>query len=649
MSNNNDNLESYQIEIIVYNKVGYLSDRRFTSKLQQGIQADEIFKNIIERHSDDFGTLFRELIPFFETSSFEVKDYENLSKDKLIKFIKTLEEECNHFKKISTELKQENLKLGEEWANKERDRLKTKILELEIKTQNIDREKNQLSRTLQNEQWTTKQLRSQISQTQITQKKYDDLVNQWNNLVRDYEYLKGSLSQLSNLEAENQKLQKYKKNSAERLSSLEKELDEARQKLGLATSRLHEKTVKPGIAGGGSHSDKLKHDFDNLKRGLFHETSGKILSNWREQENKLTFRSEEFSRIKSILSKCVFIDGMLYFTADQQEMNTNIESIMNELLSVEGLILNQSISQNIQEKITNVLLGAKSFDETDQAFMDYMETTTAKILEDLQEIRDYPLPEEIVQAIKELVEEGLKLVHEVVKDASPGEFYLPEMDAEFDEVQHNTRDEPEGNIKLTICAGYRTEGTILTKADVITYIPDTANNDTENDSGETEDSGASEQSSNEINPTDSEQKENQNNDGQQDESYNNQENITQDSSDSIYDEGSLDENSNDSEEANSGKEIYLYSFIGTVKPKKGVELYSQPYDNHEQYYTTLSIKSDQEIEFDAWCRSDAMEFKHQQDHRWYRCKKININGQQCWVPASYIQGEPPNSSPFLPK
>ena len=75
----------------------------------------------------------------------------------------------------------------------------------------------------------------------------------------------------------------------------------------MAMARLHGQTEKSGIAGGGSRSDQLKNDFKNLKMGLFHDVSGQVLISWRQKDSTLTFRSEEFSKIKSVLSRRVFI------------------------------------------------------------------------------------------------------------------------------------------------------------------------------------------------------------------------------------------------------------------------------------------------------------------------------------------------------
>ncbi len=634
---------SYQVKIVNFNKV-----TRWTSDIVVfDISPDyyENLNNLIDRYNQDFNTLFREIISLDQSSNFEAQTYENLSQEELINHIRKLESDCIHLEKTKEDLKRENLQLGEKWVNKDRERLRGEVLSLEEKAKEISR----LSTDLDNERSTNQRLRQKINGYQTLQVDHQNLLRKRDQFIARNNDLARQIDRGSKFEVENNKLRKSNNNLQTKLSSLEEELNEARQKLGLATSRLHEKTVKPGIAGGGSFSDQLKQDFDNLKRGLFHETSRKILNSWREQESELKFRSEEFSQIKSILSKSVFIDGMSYFAVDNPEVNASTQSIITELLSVKELSLERSILPDIEDKIANVLRGVKSVDETDQNFIEYVETTIVQISEHLQKIREYPLLEEARQGIKEFVQEGLKLVNKVIKDTSDnssGKFYLPEIDTKFNDLEHNTRDETEGKIKLTICAGYRTEGTILTKADVITYISDTASDDTDNDAGETEDFGASEQPSDELNPTDSEQKENKNNYVEQDNSSTISKTITQDSPDPIHNESSPDENSNDSEEANSGKKIDLCSFTGTVKPKKGVELYSQPYDNDEQYGTGFSVRSDQEIKFDAWCCSDEMEFKHQKDRRWYRCQTFNIDGQQCWVPASHIQGEPPNSSSF---
>jgi len=178
-------------------------------------------------------------------------------------------------------------------------------------------------------------------------------------------------------------------------------------KLALATARLHEQTVKPGIAGGGSRSDQLKNEFINLKMGLFREASAIVLECWRKKDSTLTYRSEEFKEIRSVLSQRVFIDGMSYFPRGKYDVNANVELIMTELISVEDFNHSQSVLQKNQQKIESILLGAKGIDYFDEALMKHIETTTThRIIEDLHKIRNFSLSEYVLQEINKFVEVG---------------------------------------------------------------------------------------------------------------------------------------------------------------------------------------------------------------------------------------------------
>jgi len=285
--------------------------------------------------------------------------------------------------------------------------------------------------------------------------------------------LQNQVAGIPQITQENEKLKKSKQDLEKRVQEIEQELQEAQQKLSLATTRLRGINVNPNLAGGGSRSDQLKNEFSQLKMGLFHEASSKVLNGWRERCSQLTFRSEEFAKIKSILSERVFGGGMAYFAKDKGEINAELHLITDVLLGIEDFnSLSSPSFQKIQEKIQAGLLHSKGVDNSDEALMKYVEEVTNLIDQDLQQIANFKTTGEALAEIRKFAKSGLRLVRDIVNDPNSGELFMPENGAAFDERAHETRDEPRGQIKMTIYAGYRVAGNVLVKAEVITYEPD---------------------------------------------------------------------------------------------------------------------------------------------------------------------------------
>ena len=543
---------------------------------------DKLIENI-KLYSSSFKNLFRELVYIVEPLDIDIQEYEDLGIEEVRLKLKDFQEKCIYLESAKDSLEQQVLDLSE--TKLSLDDLKNQVEEIKRNAEYSQNYIDELNAKLEHEKSYIHQL---ISEEKTLYSDLNTSVQACNDLSIECNFLKRQVADLSNFKQDNEKLQKSKNVLEEQFSSIEKELRETQQKLTLATTRLHQQTVKPGIAGGGDRSDQLKNDFANLKMGSFRDASSQVLKCWQKQDSTITFRSEEFSKIRSILSQRVFTDGMSYFSGDTSEVDTTVESIMNELTSVEDLNLTQSISQIIQRKIETALLSLKGIDNSDEALNKYVETATQIIIEDLQKIRDFFPAENVLQELKNFVGAGLKLVREIVNNLSPGEFYTPENDVEFDENLHDTRESPEGKIKLTICAGYRIPGTILTKADVIMYVSETAT-------------------------------------------------ASMTETPLLKDGDSTDE----AKQSDISKRFHAVVFSGKVTPAKGVYFQTQPHQGQE-YKSQIKADYNSILEFDTWTHSDEIKIKKQDllNSKWYK-----ISGQNYWwVPAAYIEGEPPNLS-----
>lgn len=306
--------------------------------------------------------------------------------------------------------------------------------------------------------------------------KYKNLCKSWNQLFPSFHSLDDLANHIAlltterdNLTAERNKLLRSKQASDKQARDFEKELQETQQKLSLATTRLRGINTHSDHAGGGSRSDQLKNEFSHLKTSLFHDASKKVLSGWRDQGSSLTVRSEEFFNIKSVLSQRVFGDGMAYFSKDKIAVNAELHLVMDALEGIKGFSPTTDIFQEIQEKVQVGLLRAKGVDRSDEAIGKSIEEITQRIDQELKLIANLETTSEALSEIKKFVESGLKIAREIVNDANSGELFIPENGTPFDENAHETRDDHQGQIKMTICAGYRIKGTVLVKADVMTY------------------------------------------------------------------------------------------------------------------------------------------------------------------------------------
>jgi len=440
-------------------------------------EAENDFRNVIELPDEFLTALSIEWLNFYKPSNFvDLKD-EILEPEELRRKYEELRKKCTYLESLQRGLNQKISDLSLSNLCNERDNLKNenKYLknQLEETKKEVERKNRNISDLSQYKlfnQLLTDANSSLRKDIEMYQQNYDILFRESQNLILEYNKLQEQAAKLPVLQRENERLQKSKKALEDQINLIEEELEKNRRKLDLATTRLSKQTVTLGIIRDGSQWDKLKNKFDNLKKGLFYDASSKVLNCWRAKDNTITFRSEEFSKIKSILSQRVFADGMYYFADNKSEVSTNVDLIINELVLIEELTLSISVVQAIQHKIESVLLRTKGVDHFDETLIKYVETTTQNILQDLQQIRNFYLDEGVQKEIKNFVEAGLKLVLEVVNDSSSGEFYMPEIGAEFDENLHDTRDEPEGKVKLTICPGYRIPGIVLVKADVLTYV-----------------------------------------------------------------------------------------------------------------------------------------------------------------------------------
>ena len=300
--------------------------------------------------------------------------------------------------------------------------------------------------------------------------KHNKLIDEWNILVGRFNDLNNQVAGIPYIQREKNELKKSKQNLEKQVKDLEQELDDVQQKLLVATTRLRSIKGNPNLVGGGSRSDQLKNEFDHLKNGLFRDASSNVLNAWIAQgitlSSRSPFRSEEFFRIKSLLSQRVFCDGMAYFAQDKHETDAELHLIMEELFGMKNFTL--ALFHELQGRIQTGLLRAKGVDNSDEALLRFAEETTQRIVQDLRQIANYPLTNDALAEIKNFVKSGLRIVRDIVNDPNSGTLYIPEEGAIFDEKFHETRYDQKGSIKMTICAGYRVADAVLVKADVLT-------------------------------------------------------------------------------------------------------------------------------------------------------------------------------------
>ncbi len=317
---------------------------------------------------------------------------------------------------------------------------------------------------------------SQYSNYQNEGNEYRTLLTRLSQLFPRFRTLDELANHIDLLKTDKDKLEKSKQNSDRRVQEIEQELQETQQKLSLATMRLRGINTHPELVGQ-SRSDQLRSEFCNIKSTLLHDVSTTVLNGWKSQGFKSSagniFKSEEFFKIKSILSQRVFGDGMAYFAKDKTEIDAELHLVMDALSSIKDFSPTSAVFQEIQEKVQVGLLRAKGVDHSDKAIEKYIEEATQCIDQDLKSIANLETADEALREIKEFIRKGLKIVRDIVNDTNSGELFIPENGTTFDDNAHDAKDNHQGLIKMTICAGYRIKGTILVKADVMTHEPET--------------------------------------------------------------------------------------------------------------------------------------------------------------------------------
>lgn len=577
----------------------------------------------IKLSDDEFDKIFKELRCCLNSQSFKCSEGEqgfSAIITKLNQEISQLKLENKQLKDDNEQLTQNNYKLNKNKLLQEKQVLQSEISCLNGKLEDNKTEINQLNR---DKNFLQENINTISQQLKKLQDEYNHNLQQAN---KEFNYLNLRLDTESR---KYQTLNEQYENLKKAKETLRKEKEEIEEKLRKAIARLIGGTKNPVIVGNGSRSDQLKTEFENFKRGLFHNVSGTVFNFWKQQDPELkSFRSEEFLKIKSILSQRVFIDGMSYF-ADKSEFDKITQSFINELF-VEGISLDPSVSQTIEEKIKYLLLDAKGVDNSNEALTEHFKKTTQLIQDDLKKIRNFSLSDNVLQEIKNFVEEGLKLVQEIINDTSSGEFYAPKAETKFDENIHEPENEFEGKVKFTVCPGYRILDTVLVKADVVTYIPDTLkssepvtsrflNNENENRESTQDDSPVNQtRKSEEDNQTS--QAKNENID---DNSQNAQSNNTQKS---------------DEEQKNTSV------FKGRViLSNKGVKLYKEPRKGDE-FKTKFKVEFDDILEFDDSIERDEMSYGGNiRSLQWYREVTTKF-----WIPAIYVEKLFSDSSPISP-
>lgn len=558
------------------------------------------------------------------------EEVSQLSNDQLREKIKELLSEVSHLKSAKQTLGDNVSELSLSRANKEKWSLQSQVTKLQQDIKNAELSNSQLNRELL-------YARNQNAQERQNNTKYDELLRRWNELFPQFRTLEELANNISSLKEGNDKLNKSKQDLEKRFQEIEQEHQDAQQKLSVATTRLRGINVNPNLAGGGSRSDQLKNEFSNMKMGLFHDASSKVLNGWKDRGSTLTFRSEEFYKIKSILSQRVFCGGMAYFAKDKAEIDAAFNLIMEELSDI-GSVTSTPILKEIQERIQAGLLRSKGIDNSDQALTKYTNEATKLIDQNLREIAKLETTGEAISEIMKFAESGLRLVRDIVNDPNSGELYMPESGAAFDESAHETRDEPRGQIKMTICAGYRVAGNVLVKADVITCEPESPSKKKEFNSSHSSDSQNAKEESEKQNSEATGHKAIENEAPGDSSKLPSQdaspgESISTDSQASSVQDISQNPDKNQQpvqQQESSVGTVISRSFTGKVTSTSGVFYRSEPHKDAnskgEAKYGTL-------LNFDDRTSVDSSE---ESCKEWYK-----LAGKDSWVRADFIEEEPP--------
>lgn len=310
----------------------------------------------------------------------------------------------------------------------------------------------------------------------ILESKCSSLELDKNKALQDIKVLKGNMTATENilknecqaLRVRNNILERDVKTFQEQANAAQEQVNALQQKLSVATSRLRGVNTHSVLGGGGSRSDQLMKQFSALKPKL-HETSSHILKSWRDQGAELSYRSEEFSKIKSVLSDRIFGDGMTHYGKNKTQVAQESDSIMH---AIEDIIQDfnptTTVISKIKHEVQVALLRSKGIDFSEAANRQYVENQVQQISLDLSLICNLNVTDITRTEIKKFVEDGLLMVRDIINDDQPGELFIPKYADDFNVNTHESRD-PSGKVLMTICAGYRIGETILVKADVVTY------------------------------------------------------------------------------------------------------------------------------------------------------------------------------------
>jgi len=553
----------------------------------------------------------------------KTQDISNLSEEQLKEECQRLLSENSDLKSAKQHLEDQVIQLSESRANTE--------------LRNLRDDNHRLSSELTNE----RNRNSQYATSYKDADEYRKISASWDHLFPRFRTLDELANHIDLLKTDKDKLEKLKQNSDRRVQEIEQELQETEQKLSLATMRLRGLNTHSELGGGGSRSDQLKSEFSHIKPTL-HEVSSIVLNGWKSQGFKSKassdFKSEEFFTIKSILSRRVFGDGMAYFAQDKTEVDTELHLIMDALSDIKDFSPTPAIFQEIQEKVQVELLRAKGVDHSDEAIEQYVEETTQRIAQDLKSIANLETTDEALPEIKEFVRKGLKIVRDIVNDTNSGELFIPENGTTFDDNAHDTRDDHQGLIKMTICAGYRIKGTILVKADVMTHEPEPTS--------PTEPQGSDPQLDNpQIPEGGTQEPQHPGGDASKVEETENTSELPsgQSESPSPLSSGSEDHSESSGENpAPSEPEKSFGTFKGKVTCRAGLAFRYSP---RKEAKAGLQASYNAELDFEGWIFGEpwkeTISPNQELDNRWYK-----LAGQQdYWLPAFHIEGEPPSDLP----
>jgi hypothetical protein len=330
----------------------------------------------------------------------------------------------------------------------------------------LEKTNNQIDRDIRTLQDSKRILESKNSSLELDKNKaLQDIKILKSNMVSTENFL---TNECQALRVKNNILERDVKIFQEQANAGQEQVNALQQKLYVATSRLRGVNTNSVLGGGGSRSDQLIKQFAALKPKL-HETSSHILKGWRDQGTELSYRSEEFSKIKSVLSDRVFGDGMTHYGKNKTQVAQESDSIMN---AIEDIIQDfkptTMVIDKIKYEVQVALLRSKGIDLSEAANHQYVENQVQQICLDLSSICNSNVTYPARSEIKKFVEEGLSIVRDVINDDQSGELFIPKYADDFNVNNHESRD-PSGRVLMTICAGYRIGETVLVKADVVTY------------------------------------------------------------------------------------------------------------------------------------------------------------------------------------